>query len=33
MWLFVRIVWRKWDNSRIGWNTAWKVSKGIWLEK
>lgn len=39
--LFLKIVWRKWDRVeieegkwvtlRIGWSTAWNVSKGIWL--
>lgn len=39
--LFLKIVWRKWDKVeieegkwvtlRIDWPTAWTVSKGIWL--
>jgi hypothetical protein len=39
--LFLKIVWRKWDTVeveegkwvtlRIDWSTAWDVSKGIWL--
>ncbi len=30
IWLFVRIVWRKWHGERIGMKTAWEVSKGIY---
>lgn len=39
--LFLKIVWRKWDRVeveegkwvtlRIGWSTAWTVAKGVWL--
>jgi len=31
LWLFVRIVWRPWDEDfRIGWRLAWEVSGIIW---
>lgn len=31
MWLFIRIVWREWDDDyRLGWRLAWEVSGYIW---
>ena len=27
IWLFISIVWRKWETARIGWLTAWEVSR------
>lgn len=26
VWLFVRIVWRRWETERLNWSTAWAVS-------
>jgi hypothetical protein len=25
-WLFVRIVWRRWDTARLDWRTAWQIA-------
>ena len=25
-WLFVRIVWRRWDTARLDWGTAWQIA-------
>ena len=30
--LHLSIVWRD-HNGRISWSTAWKVAKGVWLQK
>jgi hypothetical protein len=29
-WLFLRIVWRPWEDFRIGFVIAWKVACIVW---
>ena len=33
IWFFLTIVWRKWHVGRIGWSTAWEVSKIVTEEQ
>ena len=30
MWLFSRLVWRRWEYDRLGVRTAWEVARIVW---
>lgn len=33
LWLFLKIVGRKWEDERVSISTAWRTAKLIWINK